>query len=105
MSIPRFTALWEFFVPQDCQSDFEKAYGPEGAWVQLFRRSVGHLGSELIRDLDRPGRYVTLDHWTSRDAFHNFKREHADEYAAIDQQCERLTEREVFLGAFESCLP
>jgi quinol monooxygenase YgiN len=98
----RFTAVWEFQVKPEAVSAFESIYGPDGAWAQLFRQSPDYLGTELIRDLDRPGRYLTLDHWTSREALQSLKQNLHVEYAALDQQCESLTEREVFLGNFES---
>ncbi len=63
-----FTALWEFQVKPERISAFEEIYGPDGSWAQLFRSSPDYLGTELIRDFDRPGRYLTLDHWISRAA-------------------------------------
>ena len=83
---------------------FEETYGPNGAWGQLFRQSPDYLGTELIRDLDHLGRYLTLDHWTSRESLHRFKQAHQSAYAALDKQCESLTEKETFLGDFESVL-
>lgn len=96
-----FTAIWEFQVKPDACSEFERIYGTEGEWAQLFCSSPEYRGTELVRDADRPGRYLTLDHWTSRDALQQFKRDHYSAYAALDKQCECLTEREVFLGDFE----
>jgi quinol monooxygenase YgiN len=98
----RFTAVWEFQVKPEAVSAFESIYGPDGAWAKLFRQSPDYRGTELIRDLERPGRYLTLDHWNSREALHRFKQEHNAEYAALDKQCESLTEREGFLGNFGS---
>ncbi len=95
-----FTTVWEFDVGENSQREFEKIYGPAGAWAQLFRRSPGYLGTELLRDLGHPGRYLTLYHWNSREAFERFKHDHETEYAALDQRCDKLTEREVFLGEF-----
>ena len=97
----RFTALWEFYVKPARISAFEEIYGPDGTWAELFRTSPDYLGTELIRDLDRPGRYLTLDHWTSYEALRRFKQDHHAEYAAFDKQCESLTEKEVCLGNFE----
>jgi quinol monooxygenase YgiN len=99
-----FVALWEFRVKPDSIPAFEKIYGPDGAWDQLFRQSPDYLGTELIRDLDHPGRYLTLDRWTSREALHEFKQAHQAAYAALDQQCESLTEREAFLGDFQGVI-
>lgn len=100
-----YVALWEFQVRPECVAAFETHYGPDGSWAQLFRRSPDYLGTELLGDLDRPGRYLTLDRWTSREALHRFKDEHRTGYAALDRQFEELTEREVFLGDFEFAGP
>jgi quinol monooxygenase YgiN len=102
MNGARVTAVWEFQVKPEAVSTFESIYGRDGAWAQLFRQSPDYRGTELIRDLDRPGCYLTLDHWTSREALRRLKQDRHVEYAALDQQCESLTEREVFLGNFES---
>lgn len=97
-----YQALWEFQVKPESISAFEEIYGPDGVWAQLFRHSPDFLGTKLFRDRNHPGRYMTLDRWTSRDALHHFKQAHQSAYQELDQQCERLTEREVFLGEFES---
>ena len=102
MPVVHFTAIWEFQVKPEAIAAFEEIYGAAGAWAQLFRQSPDYRGTELIRDLDRPGRYLTLDHWASREALRRFKQEHHAKYAALDKQCESLTEREVFLGDFGS---
>ena len=94
--------LWEFQVKPDSISAFEKIYGPDGAWAQLFRKSPNYLGTELLRDLDHPGHYLALDRWTSREALQHFKQQHHSAYAALDLECEALTERETRLGDFEA---
>jgi heme-degrading monooxygenase HmoA len=101
MSDCSYLAVWEFEVTPESRGQFEKVYGPEGTWAQLFRHSPDYRGTKLLRDLARPGRYLTLDYWTSREAFHAFKQEHAAEYATHDKQCESLTEREAMVGEFE----
>lgn len=98
----RITVIWEFQVKPESISAFEKIYGPEGAWAQLFRQSADYLGTELLHGLSRPGRYLTLDHWTSREALQRFKQDHHAAYTALDKQCESLTEHEALLGEFES---
>ncbi len=96
------TVIWEFQVKPEAVSAFESIYGPAGAWAELFRQSPDYRGTELVRDLDRPGRYLTLDHWTSIEALRHLKQDLHVEYAALDKQCESLTKMEVFLGNFES---
>jgi quinol monooxygenase YgiN len=100
-----YFALWEFQVNPESITTFELTYGSEGAWAQLFRQSPDYLGTDLVRDLDHPGRYVTLDRWTSRDCLRRFKQEHQSAYADLDKQCESLTGKETFLGDFESVDP
>ena len=97
-----FTTIWEFKVKAELCSQFERIYGPEGEWVQLFRRHSGYKGSELLGDADHPGRYLTIDHWDTRESLHQFKRDHRADYEALDNRCEKLTEREAFVGSFQT---
>jgi hypothetical protein len=97
--------IWEFQVKPSAQLDFEKIYGPAGAWANLFRQSPDYRGTELVCDMDCSGRYLTLDRWTSREALHQFKQAHQSEYEAFDKQCETLTENESLLGEFEYHAP
>jgi heme-degrading monooxygenase HmoA len=92
---------WEFRVKPGLTAQFESLYGPKGVWAELFARSEGYVATELTRDHAEPGRYITLDFWTSREAYEEFRRQHLDEYQAIDSRCEELTESEVELGCFE----
>lgn len=95
-----FVVVWEFEPHPAAAPEFERAYGPEGLWAPLFQRSTDYLGTELLRNLDRPGHYVTIDRWTSREAYERFRTERAAEYRAIDERCAGLTQHEAFLGAF-----
>jgi heme-degrading monooxygenase HmoA len=70
---------------------FEKAYGPEGEWVRLFRREAWYRGTRLLRDLGRERVYVTMDMWESREAYEEFRKKYAAEYAEIDRKREGLT--------------
>jgi heme-degrading monooxygenase HmoA len=102
MSRAHYLAVWEFLVKRDSIPTFEKLYGPEGAWARLFRESPDYCGTELLRDPNQPGRYLTLDCWTSSAAVQAFKRDHHAAYAALDQESEASTEQETFLGEFET---
>ena len=96
-----FIVIWEFQVAAQAQRAFEKAYGPDGDWATLFRRSGDYRGTRLFRDLDRPGRYLTFDRWSSREALHQFKQAHGLRYDAFDKECEGLTSQEALIGEFE----
>lgn len=95
-----YIAIWEFTVPADRTDAFIEAYGPAGLWAQLFRRAAGYRGTELYRDRAAPDRFVTLDFWLSEAAWLEFKAAFADDYAALDRQCEALTTGERRVGAF-----
>lgn len=96
-----YLIVWDFRVPIEKQPRFEKVYGPEGTWVQLFRRGEGYLESELVQDLQQRGRYLTLDFWTSRSAYKLFREQNLAEYEDIDEQCEQLIDAEIKVGEFE----
>jgi hypothetical protein len=105
MSETCYLIVWEFRVKPESIAEFERVYGPEGSWARLFRRSADYEGTELLRDRGRAGRYLTIDRWTSHEALRKFKQEFAAEYAALDKECEQLTETELRLGDFESTIP
>ena len=101
MPVSSSVAVWEFHVKPEARPAFERTYGPDGDWARLFRCSPDYRGTVLLRDRDRPSRYFTLDHWSSSEALSQFKNKHHADYAALDKQCEGLTEQETFLGEFE----
>jgi hypothetical protein len=92
--------VWEFRVRPGQEHLFEEVYGPRGAWAALFSRSTEYEGSELVLDTTTPGRYLTLDRWTSAQAFAAFRRLHSGDYEALDARCAGWTEREVCIGAW-----
>ena len=97
-----FVILWEFEVKPDREEWFEKVYGPDGEWALFFRRDPEYRGTRLLRDARADRTYVTLDFWSTRDAYQAFCMRHRAEYEAIDADCEALTTAETPLGTFES---
>jgi heme-degrading monooxygenase HmoA len=94
--------LWSFEVAAAQAADFERVYGADGEWARLFARSPEYRGTELLHDALRPGRYLTIDRWTSAAAYESFKQQWKAEYDALDRRCESLTASETPLGAFET---
>jgi len=92
--------VWRFRPKGGREREFESAYGSKGAWVALFSEGEGYLGSDLLRSAD--GEYLTLDRWTSREAYDAFRALKAERYREIDRACEELTESETALGTFDS---
>jgi heme-degrading monooxygenase HmoA len=100
-----YVIVWEFEARAGSEPEFERVYGPRGAWAEFFARGRGYAGTELLRDLESPGRYLTIDRWRSRGDFETFHDANRAEYAAIDRRCEGLTRREALLGRFELDAP
>ena len=95
-----FVVVWQFEIAEDKVPAFEKAYGPEGDWAQLFRKSPDYLGTELLRDAYVPGSYLTIDRWKNEEAFRGFRKNHDGEYETLDRTCDALTSRETRIGAY-----
>ncbi len=92
--------IWQYYVKYDFIDEFEKIYGTDGAWVQLFKRGDGYHSTELLHDFTNERRYVTIDSWISRSACETFRKQFAAEFDELDNLCESLTEEEIFLGSF-----
>lgn len=97
-----FVVVWQFEVAEEKMVAFEAAYGPDGAWAQLFRSSPDHKGTELLRDAYVPLTYVTIDRWASEEAFRAFRKEHDADYEKLDRACDELTAQEMRIGAYTS---
>jgi heme-degrading monooxygenase HmoA len=89
--------VWEYDVPEGSAADFERVYGADGGWAQLFSSSDGFVGTELFVSLSRPGRYLTVDRFQDEAYWRRFQTEHRDAYLALDAESEGLTlsEREL----------
>lgn len=95
-----FTTVWEYEVPDARRAEFEAVYGVGGEWVKLFRQAPGFRETVLLRSVASPPTYVTLDRWSSRAAYEEFRIVHAAAYAALDAAAAGLTLVERHLGTF-----
>src|SRR5258705_285458 len=93
---------WVFEVKPGSAQAFESSYGPEGDWVKLFRKAPGYGGTELLKNVDTTGRYLTIDRWRSREDFWKFREAFRAEYLALDKRLEALTKRETLIGGVQS---
>jgi heme-degrading monooxygenase HmoA len=94
--------VWEYRVKAACTAEFEKIYGNNGDWVELFQRESGYAGTELLHNEQDPQRYITIDRWTSQEAYDRFHVQHQDEYESLDIKCQGLTESEFLLGKWHT---
>jgi heme-degrading monooxygenase HmoA len=98
----QYLYLWEFQVHPARQAEFERHYGPDGAWVTLFRQAPGYIETLLLRDRTQGLRYVTIDRWESIETYRAFRSKYSLQYAELDRLCEGFTTREVPLGEFSN---
>ena len=83
-------------------AEFESVYGPEGEWSDFFRGGAGFVGTELLRDVEVPGRYLVIDRWESREAYQAFVDAHRDEYMQRVDETAFHHVQELRLGTFEN---
>jgi quinol monooxygenase YgiN len=96
----RYAYAWAFEVVPGREQEFLAAYGPSGAWSQLFRRAAGYIETLLLQDQSVPGRFLTVDRWSSQSARDAFLATFRSEYDALDHACESLTQNETSLGSY-----
>lgn len=96
----QYAIVWEFEVAAEMRPQFLRAYGPDGEWASLFRRSPGYVGTLLLADQAQPTRFLTIDRWGSDDDYRQFLERFRADYDEIDRRCERLTCRETKLGSY-----
>ncbi|MFN2627249.1 MAG: antibiotic biosynthesis monooxygenase [Gaiellaceae bacterium] len=82
--------------------EFEQFYGSQAEWAAFFRRGAGYIGTDLLRDLELPGRYLVVDRWESAEAYNAFVAEHRTEYLQRTDETVFYYAQELRLGTFES---
>jgi heme-degrading monooxygenase HmoA len=82
--------------------EFERTYGAEGDWAGFFKQGRGYIGTELLRDVEQPGRYLVVDRWETREAYNDFVEAHRDEYMRRVDETVFLYDQELRFGTFES---
>ena len=102
VSSDSFAYMWVYRVLPERAEEFVELYGPEGAWVRLFRRAPGYLGTDLYADRDDETRFVSIDRWESEAAFREFRDRFVEEFQRLDREGERLTLEETQIGEFGS---
>jgi len=81
---------------------FERAYGPNGDWAAFFRKGAGYIGTELLRDVEEPERFMVIDRWTSADAYNAFLNDHQAEYLRRADETRLHYLQELRFGTFEN---
>ena len=95
-----YTIVWRYEVHAHRVAEFRARYGPRGDWAQLFSRSAGYRGTDLLEDRSDPLTFCTLDRWESEAAFLAFRDRHGQAYREMDSTCDALTRLETHIGSF-----
>lgn len=95
-----YVYVWAFRVAPSRRDDFERVYGGDGEWAALFAQADGFVSTTLLADRNVEGRYLTIDRWRDEESHAAFRTRFAAAYAALDQDCEALTEHEESLGSY-----
>lgn len=95
-----YLIVWEFEILAGAEAEFERVYGPGGSWARLFGQADGFLGTELLKDAEKRGRYVTVDRWQTAEDYLRFVSRFSSAYQELDRRCAALTSRESLLGRF-----
>ena len=85
-------------------AEFERVYGPGGDWVAFFRGARGYVGTEVLRDLEHPGRYLVIDRWESAETYDAFVAARRDEYMRRVDETAFLHQQELRFGTFQSVI-
>ncbi|HEX6787988.1 MAG TPA: antibiotic biosynthesis monooxygenase [Gaiellaceae bacterium] len=83
-------------------AEFERVYGPNGDWAQFFAGAQGYIGTELLRDVETPGRYLVIDRWESAEAYNSFATDHRADYMRRVDDTRFHYEQELRFGTFEN---
>ena len=93
-----YRLVWEFDVHAEKLAEFEQVYSPEGRWAIFFKQSPDYAGTQLYRNTQDARRFIAVDQWRSRISYETFRKQHAEDYATLDQGCRQLLVRERMLG-------
>jgi heme-degrading monooxygenase HmoA len=92
--------VWEFVVKEEARGQFELAFGPGGAWSNLFGRYPGFRGTTLLRDTENPRRYLLIDLWETGAQREQVLAERQAEYSNLEAAFAEWTEARTEVGIF-----
>ncbi len=93
--------VFSYEVVRDA-AEFERVYGTNGEWAEFFGQGRGYIGTELLRDVETPGRYLVVDRWESADAYNAFVAAHCKEYMERVDATRFRYDSELRFGTFET---
>jgi heme-degrading monooxygenase HmoA len=90
----------EYIVNETSGGQFELVFGRGGAWSKIFSRLPGYRGTNLLRDVRNPMRYLVIDLWDSSTVWKNALAETESEHSKLLATISDWTASKTELGAF-----
>ena len=94
--------IWSFAVRPESVKEFRAAYGPDGDWARFFGTDPEYIRTHLLADRQDPARFLTVDLWSSYEAFLSFRERFSSRFEALDNSFEQFTLVEERIGSFET---
>jgi heme-degrading monooxygenase HmoA len=92
--------VYEFIIKDESRGQFELTFGPGGAWSKLFARSEGFRGTTVMRDVENPCRYLTIELWETADLREKARAEHQTDDSDLDSTLTNWTDSMIEVGIF-----
>jgi heme-degrading monooxygenase HmoA len=92
--------IWEVVVKDESRGQFELAFGPGGAWSNLFAKCPGFRGTTLLRGTQDLRRYFVIDIWDSEAHREQSLAEREAEHEKLQGALGAWTESIVELGIY-----
>jgi hypothetical protein len=91
-----------FWIADGRRAEFEAAFAVGGSWTKLLDGADGYLLTECWSESAQSGQYRVRDFWNWHRNFEIFRARFHREFEEFENwiRCERLIERERFLGAY-----
>jgi hypothetical protein len=83
--------VWRYRVAPDMREEFEREYGTEGSWAQLFATATGFVETSLYRGARSATTYITVDRFVSEQAWRQFRTDNDAAYTTLGERLAHLT--------------
>ena len=91
----------EFTVKEETRVQFELAFGPGGAWSQLFSKSEGFHGTTVLKGTKNPLQYLVIEVWHDEVQRDIVLTAREDEYSKLEASFDAWTDSKTELGWFK----
>jgi hypothetical protein len=94
-----FLIIWSYTVHANHLNTFIEYYHRAGVWVNFFQPSPHYLGTDFFQT-ENENQFITIDTWTSEQAYRNYIADNKKQYDELDKQCEGFTVEEALVDTF-----